>query len=65
VRRPAESAGPEFDRLRWGLVPPWAADLRLGARLLNARAETAAEKPASRAAFARRGGRVRRAGGSR
>jgi putative SOS response-associated peptidase YedK len=40
--------------LRWGLVPPWAADLRLGASLLNARAETVADKPAFRAAFARR-----------
>jgi putative SOS response-associated peptidase YedK len=54
VRHPAESAGPEFVRLRWGLVPSWAADLSIGTRLLNARAETAAEKPAFRAAFARR-----------
>src|SRR5262249_19769209 len=40
--------------LRRGLVPSWANDLGLGARLLNARAETVAEKPAFRAAFARR-----------
>lgn len=29
---------------RWGLVPPWATDPGVGARLINARAETAAEK---------------------
>lgn len=40
--------------LRWGLVPSWADDLSIGARMLNARAETVAEKPAYRAAFARR-----------
>lgn len=40
--------------LRWGLVPSWAADPRIGSRLINARVETVAEKPAFRAAFARR-----------
>jgi putative SOS response-associated peptidase YedK len=54
VRRPAGSDGPELVRLRWGLVPSWAADLGIGNRLLNARAETVADKPAFRAAFARR-----------
>ncbi len=39
---------------RWGLVPAWAVDPRMGARLLNARAETAAEKPAYRQAFRQR-----------
>ena len=33
---------------RWGLVPHWADDARIGARLVNARAETAAAKPAFR-----------------
>ena len=37
--------------LRWGLVPSWARDTAIGNRLINARAETAAEKPAFRAAF--------------
>ena len=36
---------------RWGLVPFWAKDLDIGSRLINARAETAAQKPAFRAAF--------------
>ncbi len=40
--------------LRWGLIPSWAHDPRIGARLINARAETVAEKPAFRAAFQRR-----------
>ena len=40
--------------LRWGLIPSWADDSTIGARLINARAETAASKPAFRAAFARR-----------
>ncbi len=40
--------------LRWGLVPSWAGDLKIGHSLLNARAETVASKPAFRAAFRRR-----------
>ena len=40
--------------LRWGLLPPWASDMRIGARLINARAETVHEKPAFRHAFKRR-----------
>jgi putative SOS response-associated peptidase YedK len=36
---------------RWGLVPAWAGDQRIGARLINARAETLAVKPAFRDAF--------------
>lgn len=42
------------EMFRWGLVPSWADDPAIGSRLINARAETAAEKPAFRAAFARR-----------
>jgi putative SOS response-associated peptidase YedK len=37
--------------MRWGLVPSWAKDTAMGNRMINARAETAAEKPAFRAAF--------------
>ncbi|MBI3707324.1 MAG: SOS response-associated peptidase [Proteobacteria bacterium] len=40
-----------LEMLRWGLVPPWAKDLSIGSRMINARGETAAEKPAFRAAF--------------
>ena len=36
---------------RWGLVPSWADDPRVGARMINARAETLAERPAFREAF--------------
>jgi putative SOS response-associated peptidase YedK len=43
-----------FVRLRWGLVPAWAKDLSIGARMINARAESVAEKPAFRAAFRQR-----------
>lgn len=40
--------------LRWGLVPSWAKDITIGSRLINARVETLASKPAFRRAFARR-----------
>ena len=40
--------------LRWGLVPPWARDPSIGFRMINARAETVADKPAFRTSFARR-----------
>jgi putative SOS response-associated peptidase YedK len=39
---------------RWGLVPSWAKDPAIGSRMINARWEQAAQKPAFRAAFARR-----------
>lgn len=39
--------------LRWGLVPFWAKDLKIGSRMINARAETVAEKPAYRKAYQR------------
>ena len=40
--------------LHWGLVPFWAKDKQIGNRMINARAETAAEKPSFRNAFAKR-----------
>lgn len=40
--------------LRWGLVPSWAKDPNVGYKMINARAETVAEKPAFRTAFSRR-----------
>jgi len=43
----------ELRVVRWGLVPSWAKDISIGSRLINARAETVATKPAFRRAFAR------------
>lgn len=37
--------------LRWGLVPSWATDINIGNRMINARSETVAEKPAYRSSF--------------
>ncbi len=44
----------QLGTLDWGLVPFWAKDRKIGARLINARVETAAEKPAFRDSFATR-----------
>jgi len=44
----------EMALARWGLIPFWAKDPAIGNRLINARAETVAEKPAFRAAFRKR-----------
>ncbi len=43
-----------LDLLRWGLVPRWAKDLRIGSRMINARGETVATKNSFRSAFKRR-----------
>jgi putative SOS response-associated peptidase YedK len=39
---------PEARLLRWGLIPPWAQDLKGAARMINARVETVASRPAYR-----------------
>jgi putative SOS response-associated peptidase YedK len=54
VRRDPESGGRRLDLLKWGLVPFWAKDPSIGNRMINARAETVAEKPAYRASFRKR-----------
>lgn len=50
ANRPARA----LELFRWGLVPRWADDLAIGSRMINARAESLADKPAFRDAFARR-----------
>jgi len=52
--RAGENGEPEGVKFRWGLVPSWARDAAIGNRMINARAETLAEKPAYRNAFRRR-----------
>jgi putative SOS response-associated peptidase YedK len=54
VRISRESGARELTIMRWGLIPFWAKDRAIGSRLLNARVETAAEKPAFRDAIKRR-----------
>ena len=52
--RAGEDDERELVMLRWGLIPFWAKDPSIGNRMINARAETVAEKPAFRAAYKRR-----------
>jgi len=59
VQRPPRDAGPsesvrQLRTARWGLVPSWSRDRKGGAKMINARIETVTQKPAFRAAAARR-----------
>lgn len=54
VRMVAEGAARELVLLHWGLIPFWAKDRQVGARLINARSETVADKPSFRDALRRR-----------
>lgn len=57
ARRAEDSSAPpqrELLTARWGLIPSWAKDASIGSRMINARSETVAEKPAFKQAFARR-----------
>ena len=54
VRLPSGNAPRELVLLRWGLIPHWAKDPGVGARMINARSETVATNPAFRSAFRRR-----------
>ena len=47
-------AGRKAALMRWGLIPFWAKDPKIGSRMINARAETVAEKPAFRNALKKR-----------
>ncbi|NJK74406.1 MAG: SOS response-associated peptidase [Microcoleus sp. SU_5_6] len=44
----------QFQFMRWGLIPSWAKDAKIGNRTINARSETVAEKPAFRSAIKHR-----------
>ncbi len=48
------ASGRELAMVCWGLIPSWAKDPSIGARMINARAESIAEKPSFRAAFKQR-----------
>lgn len=50
----SEGAGRHCEMMHWGLIPSWADDPAIGARMINARAETVATKPAFRSAFRQR-----------
>lgn len=51
---PRAASGRELVEMRWGLIPYWAKDSAIGNRLINARSESVAEKPAYKEAFLQR-----------
>jgi putative SOS response-associated peptidase YedK len=51
VRRDYDSPKWIIEERRWGLIPPWAKDKKIGYKMVNAMAETIATKPAYRSAF--------------
>jgi putative SOS response-associated peptidase YedK len=54
VRLSPDTGERELTLFRWGLIPFWNKDVKIGSRLINARSETITEKPSFRAAFKRR-----------
>jgi putative SOS response-associated peptidase YedK len=52
--RQVDDGSRELAELRWGLIPSWAKDKKIGYRLINARGETVRTKPSFRSAFKRR-----------
>lgn len=54
VRQSAKRGKYEVAPMRWGLVPSWADDPKIGNRMINARSETAATKPSFRSAMKKR-----------
>ncbi|MFN2190460.1 MAG: SOS response-associated peptidase, partial [Candidatus Promineifilaceae bacterium] len=51
VRLSQSTGDRELTYFHWGLIPRWAKDTKIGSRMINARSETAAEKPSFRSAF--------------
>lgn len=49
-----ENGEKRLQSMKWGLIPSWAKDLKIGSKLINARSETLGEKPSFRSAFKRR-----------
>ncbi|NKB50017.1 MAG: hypothetical protein GKS02_11735, partial [Alphaproteobacteria bacterium] len=45
ITAPNQGGGNEATFFQWGLVPSWAKEISIGAKMINARAETVAEKP--------------------
>jgi putative SOS response-associated peptidase YedK len=54
VLQQEETQERQFQMMRWGLIPSWSKDMKMGAKLINARSETVAEKPSFRSPFRRR-----------
>lgn len=54
LRQPPDATERSLDLLRWGLIPYWATDPAIGNRMINARAESVADKPAFRDSFRER-----------
>lgn len=54
IRADAATEDRQLTFFRWGLIPSWAEDPKIGNRMINARGETVAEKPSFRKAFATR-----------
>ena len=54
IRIEPDTATRQLVLLRWGLIPSWAKDPKIGHQCINAKAETVAEKPSFRAAFKKR-----------
>jgi putative SOS response-associated peptidase YedK len=54
IREREAPAGRELVEFRWGLVPSWADDPSIGSKMINARSETVATKPAYREAYRQR-----------
>ena len=58
IRPDPRTSRPVLAMVRWGLVPSWAKDPKIGYRMINARSETVAAKPAFRQAYTRRRGLI-------